>query len=133
MACPEDYSPKTAPAQNKTNQEVSRTDSGPESIIVENESTQRQTETSELVEMETPVQQEPVDNNSGALGEILANLDSEDIPTFDEALEMEVVAVDSPQNDVRRRVSSRLSLKSEELPDYENYESHPVISGIEKL
>ena len=113
--------------QSKTNQDVARNDIRSESVIVDapleqtntqTESTERPTETSEWVVMDTPVH---------------ASHDSDDIPTFDEALDMEVVAVGSPQNDVRRRVSSRLSLKSEELPDYENYESHPVISGIEKF
>ena len=54
--------------------------------------------------------------------------ESENAPTFDEALEMEVVEVGSPQSKLRRRVSSRLSMKSDELPDYENYECHPVYS-----
>ena len=55
--------------------------------------------------------------------------ESEAAPTFDEALEMEVVVVGSPQSELRRRVSSRVSMRSDELPDYENYESHPVFSG----
>ena len=54
--------------------------------------------------------------------------ESEAAPTFDEALEMEVVVVGSPQSELRRRVSSRVSMRSDELPDYENYESHPVFS-----
>ena len=55
--------------------------------------------------------------------------ESEDAPTFDEALEMEVVVVGSPQSELRRRVSSRVSMRSDELPDYENYECHPVFSA----
>ena len=78
-------------------------------------------------------QNESTGTSALAQSENLANPESDDIPTFDEALDMEVVTVGSPQNDIRRRVSSRLSLKSDELPDYENYESHPVISGIEKF
>ena len=54
--------------------------------------------------------------------------ESEEAPTFDEALEMEVV-VESPQSELRRRVSSRVSMKSDELPDYENYQCHPVFSA----
>ena len=54
------------------------------------------------------------------------NLEIDDIPTFDEAIEMDVVS--DSQNVARRRVSSRFSMKSDELPDYENYESHPVYS-----
>ena len=130
---------KTAPTQTKTN--LARNDIGPESVIIDasleqgnaqNESIERPTATYDWVVMETTVQQETIDNIAVAQGEILANHDSDDIPTFEEALEMEVVTVGSPQNEIRRRVSSQLSLKSDELPDYENYESHPVISGIEK-
>ena len=54
------------------------------------------------------------------------NLEIDDIPTFDEAIEMDIV--NDSQNVARRRVSSRFSMKSDELPDYENYESHPVYS-----
>ena len=50
-------------------------------------------------------------------------------PTFDEAIEMEIVNIENSQTELRRRVSSRLSIKSDELPDYENYENHPVYSG----
>ena len=128
--------------QKKPNREVVQTDTGSESVIIDasleqenaqHESIGRPTQTSERVVMEPPVQQDAIENIAVAQSQILASHDSDDIPTFDEALDMEVVAVGSPQNDVRRRVSSRLSLKSDELPDYENYESHPVISGIEKF
>ena len=131
---------KPASAKIKPKLEVARTDVGPESVIVDaspeqrnsqNESTERPSDNFESAE--TPVQEETIDNIAEAQGESLANPNSDDIPTFDEALDMEVVTVGSPQNDIRRRVSSRLSLKSDELPDYENYESHPVISGIEKF
>ena len=40
---------------------------------------------------------------------------NEDSPTYEEALQMEKT---SP-NEIRRRVSSRKSLKSEDLPDYD--------------
>ena len=112
---------KTTPTQNKTNLEVARNDLDPESVIVDAPFEQRST------------QNESTGTSALAQSENLANPESDDIPTFDEALDMEVVTVGSPQNDIRRRVSSRLSLSSDELPDYENYESHPAISGIEKF
>ena len=139
--CIGDKYQQAAAAKIKSNLEKARTDVGPESVIVgnaspgqrnsQNESTERPSDNFESAE--TPVQEETIDNIAEAQGESLANPNSDDIPTFDEALDMEVVTVGSPQNDIRRRVSSRLSLKSDELPDYENYESHPVISGIEKF
>lgn len=69
--------------------------------------------------------QSEIVQNTGFVGAEMQ--ESEEAPTFDEALEMEVV-VESPQSELRRRVSSRVSMKSDELPDYENYDCHPVFS-----
>ena len=54
------------------------------------------------------------------------NLEIDDLPTFDEALEMEVVNVENSQHKLRRRFSSRVSMQSDELPDYESvtYETY---------
>ena len=52
------------------------------------------------------------------------NLELDDLPTFDEALKMEVV--ENSQDKLRRRFSSRVSMQSDELPDYESvsYETY---------
>ena len=112
---------KTAPAPNESNPEVVLTEIAPESILVD------------AAVGDAPFEENTSDDNVLAQNENVENPVMDDIPTFDEALEMEVVTVGNPQNGVRRRVSSRLSLKNDELPDYENYELHPVINGIEKL
>ena len=54
------------------------------------------------------------------------NTEIDDLPTFDEALEMEVVNVENSQHKLRRRFSSRVSMQSDELPDYESvsYETY---------
>ena len=54
------------------------------------------------------------------------NLDFDDLPTFDQALEMEIVDVENSQHKLRRRFSSRASMKNDELPDYEtvSYETN---------
>jgi len=53
------------------------------------------------------------------------NQEINDLPTFDEALKMEIVKMDKSQSKARRRLSSRLSKTNDELPDYETHESHP--------
>ena len=53
------------------------------------------------------------------------NQEFNDLPTFDEALKMEIVKTDSSQSKPKRRLSSRLSKTNDELPDYETHESHP--------
>ena len=70
--------------------------------------------------------QSEIVQNTGFVGAEMQ--ESDDAPTFDEALEMEVIVVESP-SELRRRVSSRVSMKSDELPDYENYHCHPVFSA----
>ena len=79
----------------------------------------------EWVVMETPVPYEAIDNLALSQNEILADHNSDDIPTFEAAIQMETATTES-QNNIRRRVSSRLSLKSDVMPDYENNESYPV-------
>ena len=54
------------------------------------------------------------------------NEEINDLPTFDEALKMEIVKTDSSQSKTKRRVSSRLSKTNDELPDYKTHEFHPV-------
>ena len=54
------------------------------------------------------------------------NQEINDLPTFDEALKMEIIKTDSSQSKTKRRVSSILSKTNDELPDYETHESHPV-------
>ena len=54
------------------------------------------------------------------------NQEINDLPTFDEALKMEIVKTDKSQSKPKRRLSSRLSKTNDELPDYETHESHPV-------
>ena len=112
---------KTEPAPNESNLDVVLTEIAPESILVD------------AAVDDAPFEENTSDDNVLAQNENVENPVMDDIPTFDEALEMEVVTVCSPQSEIRRRVSSRLSLQSDELPDYENYESHPVISDIEKF
>ena len=50
----------------------------------------------------------------------------EDAPSYEEALQMET----PKQNEIRRRVSSRKSLKSDDLPDYDFIDC-PVYSSEE--
>ena len=52
------------------------------------------------------------------------NQEINDLPTFDEALKMEIVKMDKSQSKARRRLSSRLSKTNDELPDYETHESN---------
>ena len=51
---------------------------------------------------------------------------TDDAPTYEEALKMEKIS----QNEIRRRVSSGKSLKSDDLPDY-NFIDCPVYSDEE--
>ena len=54
------------------------------------------------------------------------NQEINDLPTFDEALKMEIVKTDKSQSKPKKTLSSRLSKINDELPDYETHESHPV-------
>ena len=47
------------------------------------------------------------------------NEEINDLPTFDEALKMEIVKTDNFQSKVKKQ-------RNEELPDYETHESHPI-------
>ena len=78
--------------------------------------------------METPVPHEAIENLAFAQNESPVEHNSDDIPPFAEAIEMEIETAENPQSSIRRRVSSRFSLKSDALPDYENYESYPVFN-----
>ena len=98
----------------------------PSDAVEEIEVTDTQINHAESIVAEETLQSEIVQNTGFVQAEMQ---ESEDAPTFDEALEMEIVVVGSPQSELRRRVSSRVSMRSDELPDYENYESHPVFSG----
>ena len=95
----------------------------PSDAVEEIEVTVTQINHGESIVGDEALQSEIVQNTDIVQSEIQ---ESEAAPTFDEALEMEVVVVGSPQSELRRRVSSRVSMRSDELPDYENYESHPV-------
>ena len=95
----------------------------PADAVEEIEVTETQINHDESIVGDETSQSEIVQNTDIVQSEIQ---ESEAAPTFDEALEMEVVVVGSPQSELRRRVSSRVSMRSDELPDYENYESHPV-------
>ena len=77
----------------------------------------------ESINIDSQVQSEAVQNLNFQQSE---NQEVNDVPTFDEALEMEIVNVETSETELRRRLSSRLSIKNDELPDYENYENHPV-------
>ena len=98
----------------------------PSDAVEEIEVTDTQINHAESIVAEETLQSEIVQNTGFVQAEMQ---ESEDAPTFDEALEMEVVVVGSPQSELRRRVSSRVSMRSDELPDYENYECHPVFSA----
>ena len=56
------------------------------------------------------------------------NQEIHDLPTFDEALEMEIVKTDNSEIEVtkHRQKDECPSIKTDELPDYETHESHPV-------
>ena len=110
---------------NKSKVSVSK-DYSLDSTETQHESTECQPGPTEWVVMETPVPHEAIDNLAVAQNEILADHNSDDITTFEAAIQMEIATMENPENNIRRRVSSRLSLKSDELPDYENYESYPV-------
>ena len=77
----------------------------------------------ESINIDSQVQSEAVQNLNFQQSE---NQEVNDVPTFDEALEMEIVNVETSETELRRRLSSRLSINNDELPDYENYENHPV-------
>ena len=47
------------------------------------------------------------------------NQEINDLPTFDEALKMEIVKTDNFQSKVKKH-------RNDELPDYETHESHPI-------
>ena len=98
----------------------------PSDTVEEIEVTVTQINHAESIVGDEALQSEIVQNTGFVQAEMQ---ESEAAPTFDEALEMEVVVVGSPQSELRRRVSSRVSMRSDELPDYENYESHPVFSN----
>ena len=56
------------------------------------------------------------------------NQEIHDLPTFDEALEMEIVKTDNSEIKVtRHKQKDEFSSKTtDELPDYETHESHPI-------
>ena len=66
---------------------------------------------------------ESISHDNGGTSFQIGSDYNEDVPTYDEALQMEKT---SP-NEIRRRVSSGKSLKSDGLPDYD-YIDCPVYS-----
>ena len=56
------------------------------------------------------------------------NQEIHDLPTFDEALEMEIVKTDNSEIKVtkHRQKDEFPSITTDELPDYEKHESHPI-------
>ena len=71
---------------------------------------------------EVDIEDETVDGNDDTNAGI-ENVFEEAAPTYEEALGMEAIT----ENEIRRRVSSRQSLKSDDPPDYD-YIDNPVYS-----
>ena len=81
-----------------------------------------------VVNEEAPVEpsQPVIIQNTDSLQ--VENQEIHDLPTFDEALEMEIVKTDNSEIEVTkdRQKDEFPSITTDELPDYETHKSHPT-------